>query len=217
MTLKFSNSRAFTLVEMMVVVAIIGVLASIAIPNYQRYQARARQSEAKIALANVYTAEQSFIADTGTMTVCLDQIGGLTKTDGSSNAIMKSFYSTGFSTGMSASANCGPNGVTSCLVYTYSGITGVDSCTAVSICSEANAVANSGVAGNSFLIGGQNGCGGQAMTNYQTDIPTSTTFEAASVGCISPSIIFKTFPSLVGIDAWTINHNKTLVNAQPGI
>ena len=47
----------------MVVVAIIGILAAIAIPNYQRYQARTRQSEAKVSLSNVYTAEQGFFAE----------------------------------------------------------------------------------------------------------------------------------------------------------
>lgn len=44
---NISNSEGFTLVELMIVVAIIGVLAAVAIPNYQKFQAKARQSEAK--------------------------------------------------------------------------------------------------------------------------------------------------------------------------
>ena len=50
----------FTLVELMVVVAIISILAAIAIPNFKKYQAKSRTSEAKIMLAASYTAMESF-------------------------------------------------------------------------------------------------------------------------------------------------------------
>jgi type IV pilus assembly protein PilA len=51
-----SNSRGFTLIELMIVVGIIGILAAVAIPNFLTYQAKARQSEAKLALGSIYTA-----------------------------------------------------------------------------------------------------------------------------------------------------------------
>jgi prepilin-type N-terminal cleavage/methylation domain-containing protein len=45
----------FTLIELMIVVAIIGILAAIAIPNFVRFQARARQSEASTNLKSLFT------------------------------------------------------------------------------------------------------------------------------------------------------------------
>ena len=48
------------MVELMVVVAIMGVLASIAIPSFHSYRRKAWQSEAKSSLTHIYTAEQNF-------------------------------------------------------------------------------------------------------------------------------------------------------------
>ncbi|HEX8701756.1 MAG TPA: prepilin-type N-terminal cleavage/methylation domain-containing protein [Myxococcaceae bacterium] len=45
----------FTLIELMIVVAIIGILAAIAIPNFIRFQARARQSEVSTNLKSLFT------------------------------------------------------------------------------------------------------------------------------------------------------------------
>ena len=108
----------------MVVVAIIGILAAIAIPQYQTYAARARQSEAKIALASIYTSEHGFFAEQSTYTSCLRQIGGLTKT-AASVAITRSYYLNGF---IENYATCGPAGGQDCSYYSYSGTTGVSLC-----------------------------------------------------------------------------------------
>jgi type IV pilus assembly protein PilA len=48
--------RGFTLIELMIVVSIIGVLASIAIPSFLRFQARARQAEVGTNLKSLYTS-----------------------------------------------------------------------------------------------------------------------------------------------------------------
>src|SRR5690606_13200347 len=57
------NSHGFSLVELMVVVAIIGLLAAIAVPQFEKFQAKARQSEAKSQLSALFSAEQAFFVE----------------------------------------------------------------------------------------------------------------------------------------------------------
>ena len=69
------DQRGFTLVELMVVVAIIGILTAIAVPNFKKYQAKSKQSEAKIQLAAIYAVEVSAQADYDSFATCLTDIG----------------------------------------------------------------------------------------------------------------------------------------------
>jgi type IV pilus assembly protein PilA len=59
----FKGQKGFTLIELMIVVAIIGILAAIAIPNFLRYQAKSRQSEARTNLGAVFVAETAFFGE----------------------------------------------------------------------------------------------------------------------------------------------------------
>lgn len=62
---KISNAKGFSLIELMIVVAIIGILAAIAVPSFQKFQAKARQSEAKGLLSGLYTSEKTYKMEWG--------------------------------------------------------------------------------------------------------------------------------------------------------
>ncbi len=68
-------TKAFTLIELMIVVAIIGILAAIAIPNFLKFQARSKQSEAKANLKACFTAEKSYYQEKDTYSPNIGDIG----------------------------------------------------------------------------------------------------------------------------------------------
>lgn len=73
--LRGNNSKGFTLIELMIVVAIIGILAAIAIPNFLTYQCKARQSEAKTNLGGIRVSQEAYYAEYDTYTSVMDNLG----------------------------------------------------------------------------------------------------------------------------------------------
>jgi type IV pilus assembly protein PilA len=61
--MKHVNNKGFSLIELMIVVAIIGILATVAIPNFQKFQGKAKQSEAKSQLGGLYMSQKAFSAE----------------------------------------------------------------------------------------------------------------------------------------------------------
>ena len=62
--LRKSHSEGFTLIELMIVIAIIGILAAIAIPNFLAYRTRGQNSAAQSAAKNFYNTGMAYFADT---------------------------------------------------------------------------------------------------------------------------------------------------------
>ncbi len=81
----------FSLIELMVVVAIIAFLAMIAVPNFNRFLAKAKRAEAYMNLSSIYAAQKAYYAEHGKYSDILSGEGGIGwKPEG------KTYYTYGF-------------------------------------------------------------------------------------------------------------------------
>ena len=73
---RFHNrQKGFTLIELMIVVVIIGILAALAIPRFMQATVKAKESEAKTILKQIYTLERTYRQEQGTYVANLVTIG----------------------------------------------------------------------------------------------------------------------------------------------
>ena len=98
------TERGFTLIELMIVVTIIGILATLAIPRFMRATTKSKQTEAKGVLKQVYTMQRAYFVEYETY--CLN---GVTASAAAPNAFsliaIDLITSSRYSYAMTAGAN----------------------------------------------------------------------------------------------------------------
>lgn len=186
------NQEGFSLLELMVVVAIIGVLAAIGVPQYSKSQAKARQSEAKASLANLFTAEQSFMAEYNQYSVSLKLVGFAVS--GQSLRYVTGFTAGTGCTGYSTGANA-PTELTS-VNDTWSDGTNVN------VGNGYDAATFAFAPSARTLTGTSSSC---------TATMGSQAFVGMAIG--DPNANVGTTP----YDGWTITNTKLVSNSTPGI
>ncbi|NWF91933.1 MAG: prepilin-type N-terminal cleavage/methylation domain-containing protein [Syntrophaceae bacterium] len=96
-----SSEGGLTLIELLAVIAIVGIIAAVAIPSYRNHLIRARRADAKVALEQIRAAQEMWRAERGTYAV---DAGGntaetiLINTMGVPSTTINNFYTWSFTT-----------------------------------------------------------------------------------------------------------------------
>lgn len=201
---KFFNkkSRGFTLVELLIVVAIIGVLSTLGVPTFRRMIQKSKKSEAKVNLGGIFTAESAFQAEYNTYGNNLARVGY--EMEGNPATLT---YKVGFMLDSScadvAAADIAP------LVTDQRGI----ALNAAFPAYYTAAFAPS--AGYNGLTGAVTACDGLPAT-HATVAADGSTFLAAAVGAIAPAVSRAT-PLAGQGDLWTMDQQRNLSNLVDGV
>lgn len=189
------NKKGFSLIELMVAVGIIATLSMIAVPNFQRFAAKAKQANAKTELASIYSFETAFMTEFNMFHQNLPLVGytpdGATldlapATAGCPTALpVGRLYLTGF---LVSVGNGVPNGI----VKPVGGIAVIPACATAGLGSSYNR--------DALLLP-------VPAVLTAAAVVGATTFLAQAHGMIRAGGLE---------DQWTINETKTLVNTQIG-
>jgi type IV pilus assembly protein PilA len=196
MSTKLNNQSGFTLVELMVVVAIIGVLSAVAVPNFKKYQAKSKTSEAKLQLSAVYTAQQSFYSDFDSYGPCLLFMGF-----NPINEWAQRHYALGFGTGTTLNSMATvltQNGATACLTTEVA-------------CTNATTATHCSLYGAGKTLGATAALATFAAADAGTTDVTENAFVIGAVGAVDKNYITATTAS-----AFSIDQNKVIRTVRSG-
>ena len=112
------TQQGFTLIELMIVVAIIGILAAVALPAYKDYTVRAKVSEVILAASSAKTAVSEFAQVNGTLT------GATVATQASDYVTKVEYDGTNTITATASAKEAAISGKTITLKGTYNSTTG---------------------------------------------------------------------------------------------
>jgi prepilin-type N-terminal cleavage/methylation domain-containing protein len=189
---RLRNQRGFSLTEVMVTLAIVGIAAAVAIPSYNRVTSTARQAEAKTALTGIFATERAYALEFGTYTACLAEIG--VHPEGGWSSTDQRYYAAGFKPS-GIQSWCGRNGTTSCDIYT-----GATACPSTSW---------------GYSAGKKVGSGGSpaSISSHPSSlvVVTRDTFRARAFANMTGTT------SVSSYDTWYIDQTKTMVNDAPNL
>jgi len=79
---RTAKTAGFTLVELMIVIAIIGIISAIAIPSYDSYMKKSRRADAKVALSKMADRQERYYLQNNTYSAAVNDVGGAATEEG---------------------------------------------------------------------------------------------------------------------------------------